>query len=119
MPTLDRVEAFIARVEARDFLGAMEDFYHPDATAQENASPPRVGLPALLANERATVARFPDTRVREVQHFAIKGDTVFINWVFEMADNDKVRVLDEIVVQCWRGDRIASERFYYDPGSIR
>jgi hypothetical protein len=119
MPTLDRVEAFIARVEAHDFIGAMEDFYHPDATAQENANPPRIGLPALLANERATLSRFPETRVREVECFAVHGDTVFINWVFEMADKDKVRVLDEIVIQTWRGDRIAAERFYYDPGSMR
>lgn len=116
MPTLDRVEAFIARVEAGDFLGAMEDFYHPGATAQENGSPPRMGLPALLANERASLKRFPETRVREVERFAIHGDTVFINWIFEM---DSARVLDEIVVQTWRGDRIAAERFYYDPGQMR
>lgn len=115
MPTLDRVEAFIARVEAGDFLGAMEDFYHPDATAQENGRPPRVGLPALLANERATLSRYPRTRVKEVQRFAIHGDTVFINWIFEMADQEKVRVLDEVAVQTWRGDRVAAERFYYDP----
>jgi hypothetical protein len=119
MPTLDRIEAFIARVEAGDFLGAMEDFYHPDATAQENGNPPRTGLPALLANERASLARFPDTRVREVERFAIHGDTVFINWVFEMADKEKVRVLDEIVVQTWRGDRIATERFYYNPEQMK
>jgi hypothetical protein len=119
MPTLDRVEAFIARVEARDFLGAMEDFYHPDATAQENGSPPRVGLPALLANERTALLRFPETRVREVERFAVHGDTVFINWVFEMADKDKVRVLDEVAIQTWRGDRIAAERFYYDPASMK
>lgn len=119
MPTLDRVEAFIARVEAGDFLGAMEDFYHRDATAQENSEPPRMGLPAMLANERATLARFPETRVREVERFAIHGDTVFINWVFEMAGQDRVRTLDEVVVQTWRGDRIAAERFYYDPGSVR
>jgi hypothetical protein len=119
MPTLDRVEAFIARVEARDFLGAMEDFYHPDATAQENGNPPRMGLPVLLANERASLARFPGTRVCEVERFAIHGDTVFINWVFEMADKEKVRILDEVVVQTWRGDRIAAERFYYDPASMK
>lgn len=119
MPTLDRVEAFIARVEAGDFLGAMDDFYHPDATAQENGNPPRVGLPALLANERASLARFPRTRLREVERFAIHGHTVFINWVFEMADKERIRVLDEVVVQTWRGDRIAAERFYYDPAQMR
>lgn len=119
MPTLDRVEAFIARVEAGDFLGAMDDFYHPDATAQENNGSPRIGLQALLANERASLARFPGTRLHEVERFAIHGDTVFINWVFEMANKERTRVLDEVVVQTWRGDRIAAERFYYDPAQMR
>jgi ketosteroid isomerase-like protein len=119
MPTLDRVEAFLTRVEARDFLGAMEDFYHDDATAQENSHPPRIGLPALLANERATLQRFPDTRIREVKRFAINGDVVFINWEFEMASGDTIRLLDEVVLQTWRGDRITSERFYYDPGQMK
>jgi hypothetical protein len=115
MPTIERVKAFIARVEARDFLGAMEDFYHPDATAQENAHPLRIGLPALLAHERKSLERSPDTRVRKIERYAIEGDTVFINWVFEMGG----KVLDEVVVQTWRGDRIAAERFYYDPGSMK
>ena len=28
------------------------------------------------------------------------------------------RRLDELSLQTWRGDRIASERFFYDPASI-
>src|SRR5262245_42151952 len=115
MPSPDRVRAFIGRVEARDFLGAMEDFYHADATAQENGHSPRVGLPTLLAHERKSLERSPDTAVRKVERIAIAGDTVFINWVFEMGG----KVLDEVVVQTWRGDRIAAERFYYDPGQMK
>ena len=50
--------------------------------------------------------------------FAVQGDDVFINWVFEMTRNAKTSVLDEIAVQTWRGDKIASERFYCDPSAV-
>jgi hypothetical protein len=29
------------------------------------------------------------------------------------------RVMDELALQTWDGDRIAAERFYYDPAQIR
>jgi len=48
--------------------------------------------------------------------FAVNGDTVFINWTFGMATG---KVLDEIAVQTWRDDRIATERFYYDPAQVK
>ena len=43
MPTRDRVQAFVAVVEAARYVEALEDFYHPDATMQDNQDPPRLG----------------------------------------------------------------------------
>lgn len=119
MPTLERVRDFIARVEAKDHLAAIEDFYHSDASMQENMGEKRVGLEALLAGERAALQRMGGAPESRCHRFAINGDTVFINWTFEMGSGERKRTLNEIAVQTWRGDRIAEERFYYDPGSLR
>ena len=49
----------------------------------------------------------------------VDGDQVVIHWRFDMTGHDGVtRRLDELSLQTWRGDRIASERFFYDPASI-
>ncbi|MBI1362059.1 MAG: nuclear transport factor 2 family protein [Alphaproteobacteria bacterium] len=116
MPALDHVEAFIARVEGLDHVGAIEDFYHTDATMQENMGAMRTGIDALVAGERAALERMGGPPKSTCTRFAIHGDTVFINWTFEMPNG---KVLDEIAVQTWRGDRIQTERFYYDPGTMR
>jgi len=119
MPTLDRVKAFIARVEALDHLGAISDFYHPDAAMQENFGPRREGMEALLAGEAAALKRMGGPPASTCRRFAIDGDTVFINWIFQMGPGEPRRAFDEISVQTWRDDRIAEERFYYDPGQMK
>jgi SnoaL-like protein len=119
MPTAERVREFIDRVEALDHLGAIRDFYHEDATMQENLGQTRSGMAALLAGEEAALKRMGGAPGSRCLRYAIDGDTVFINWAFEMGSGDKARVLDEIAVQTWRGDRIAEERFYYDPAQMR
>jgi hypothetical protein len=119
MPTLERVREFINRVERLDYVGALLDFYHEDAVVQENFSEPRRGRDALIAHEIDIATRYGAVPVRKVERFAMNGDLVFINWVFELQRKDGVvRFLDEIAMQTWRGDRIAEERFYYDPSRI-
>ena len=81
-------------------------------------------MTALLDGEEAALKRMGGPPVSKCHRFAIHGDTVFINWKFEMRGvfataDGKPKVLDEIAVQTWRGDRIAEERFYYDPGQMR
>ncbi len=119
MPTEDRVRAFIARVEALDHLGAIRDFYHADATMQENLGQKREGIDALLAGEAAALKRMGGAPTTRCVRFAIDGDTVFINWHFEMGPAEPKSLLDEVAMQVWDGDRIRHERFYYDPAHIR
>lgn len=119
MPTEDRVRAFIARVEALNHLGAIRDFYHADATMQENLGQTREGIEALLAAEAAALKRMGGAPATACLGYAIHGDTVFINWRFEMGPADPKRVLDEVAMQVWDGDRIRQERFYYDPAQMR
>jgi ketosteroid isomerase-like protein len=120
MPSQDRIEAFIARVERGEFIEAIEEFYTTDATMQENLSAPRVGLPALVANERRVLAAFEKTQARCVRPVLAQGEHVVIHWLFEFATADgKTIRLEELAQQRWRGDRIAAERFYYDPVQLQ
>src|SRR5450755_1227665 len=95
MPSRTRLDEFIAVVEAGDHAGAIERYYTEDASMQENTLPPRVGRDALVAR-----------------------DHVAIHWIFELTDKSgKVRRVDEVALQEWRGDRIFRERFFYDPSA--
>jgi len=116
MPSRERVQGLIARAVRGEFVEALEEYYHHDATMQENLDPPRVGLPALVANERAVMAHFKQIRTSYTEPVFVDGDHAVIHWVFEFADAEgKTFRLDELAYQRWKGDKIAEERFYYDP----
>lgn len=120
MPSRETVEAFVATVEAAQFVEAMEKFYDADATAQENTEPPRVGRPALIANEREVLDRFAEVKGRSGGPIFIEGDDVVINWQFEMRlASGPILYLDELVHQTWRGEKLRHERFFYDPAQLR
>jgi ketosteroid isomerase-like protein len=120
MPTRERVQDFISLVERGEYVKAIEDFYHPEASMQENGEPPRVGRQTLIEHERAVLAGVAGMRTRRVETCLVDGDRVVINWMFEMTGRDgKVRTLDELALQSWDGDRIARERFFYDPAQLR
>lgn len=120
MPSRQRVQEFIALVERGEYVKAIEDYYHPQASMQENGQAPRVGWQNLVEHERKVLAGLKAMRTRPVETFLIDGDCVVINWVFEMTTPEgTVRVMDELALQTWDGDRIAAERFYYDPAQIR
>jgi hypothetical protein len=116
MPTQERIEGFISRVERGEFVEAIEEFYAEDATMQENMGDARVGLAALVANERRVLAAFVKVQARCVRPIFAQADQVVIHWLFEFATADGKSIrLEELAHQQWRGDRIAQERFYYDP----
>src|SRR5262245_41294797 len=119
MPDRERVRALVALVERGECVAAIEDCYRPDASMQENGLAPRVGRQTLIEHERRVLAAAV-MRTRRVETLLIDGDHVVINWVFEMTAADgKTRVLDELALQLWQGDRIKRERFYYDPQQLR
>ncbi len=116
MSTSESVKALIALVEEGEFLEAIAGFYAPEATMQENLGPLRVGLPALLENERQALARVERIRLERVGSVVVDGDHAAINWVFLITDakGRKTR-LDEVACQEWENGKIVRERFYYDP----
>lgn len=89
MPIRERVVALIAMVEQGKFVEAIQEFYTEDATMQENGKPPRGGRDRLVEGERKVLAAHKEARTLPGSSF----------------------VLD--------GDRIAEERFFYDPEQMR
>jgi ketosteroid isomerase-like protein len=118
MPSEAKVQSFIAAVVSGDHVGAIRDYYHDDATMQENNQPPRRGLDMLMAHEEKALARLKTMHTHPPKSLLIGGDQVVIHWVFDATSKDNVtRRLEELSLQQWRGDRIQAERFFYDTAS--
>lgn len=120
MPSGETVERFIAMVESNDHVRAIEEFYAEDASMQENLAPPRVGRDVLVAHEKAALARVAGVHTHKVETFLVDGDYVAIHWIFDFTLPDgSSRRFDEMALQTWKGERIAVERFFYDPATTR
>ena len=120
MPTNERVRQLISMVEAGRFVEAIQEFYAPQASMQENEQPPRQGLETLVAGERRVLASFKSVRTLPVETFFVDGDRSVIRWVFEFVGHDgRSFRQDELAYQRWSGDKIVEERFYYDPSQTR
>ncbi len=120
MPSRERVLALVAMVEKAQFVEAIEEFYHPHASMQENQEPARVGRDLLIAAERATMARFQTMITHPVETLLIDGDHSVIRWRFEFTPPQGPPIaLEELALQRWEGERIAEERFFYDPRQTR
>ena len=119
MSTKENVGNLIALVERGEFLEAIEKYYAPGATMQENlqAATIRNGLPALLEGERQALARFKTLHQHRAASFVVDGNRAAINWIFEVTEQSgRHYTLDEIAYQEWEDGKIIRERFYYDPG---
>ena len=115
MPSRQTVQAFIAMVEQGKFVEAIEHFYAPHASMQENSLPPRKGRDALIAHERANRAAVAHVRTLPVDSYLIDGNFVVIHWVFEFTRmSGCVMRIDELAHQRWVGEQIVEERFFYE-----
>jgi ketosteroid isomerase-like protein len=120
MPSAETLDAFISLVERNHHVEAIERFYAPDATMQENDKPPRVGRDTLVEGERKALAAMHELRSTCIRPVFVTGNRVVIRWVFEFRrpDGNSVR-LDEIAYQRWEGERIVEEKFFYDPAQLK
>jgi hypothetical protein len=120
MPSRSRVAEFVSYVEAGKYVEAISDFYAETAFMKENFAEPRVGRDNLIRHEQAVLAGLAQMRTERVGAVLVDGDHVTINWVFEMTGRDgKKRLLDEVALQKWSGERIVEEQFYYDPAQLK
>ena len=119
MPTAETLERFIALVEANAHAEAIEEFYAPDASMQENLGEPRVGRDRLVANERRVLAKAKTVASQCVRPVFVNGDFVVIRWIFRFAWLDgTVTEMEELAYQRWAGERIQQETFFYDPAQL-
>ena len=120
MPSRQTVEAFIALVEAGDYVGAIEKFYAPDASTRENNDKPVTGRDTLMAKERGVMAAFRNIDASRIGPSLIDGDTTATRWKFIFTGAEgAVRVLEETSWQTWRGEQLIEERFFYDPRQMK
>ena len=116
MPSAATLARFIARVESGAHADAIEEFYTADASMQENDKPPRVGRDLLVAHERRVLAKTKSVRSTCIRPVFVDGDRTVVRWLFEFEFVDgSTRRIDELAYQRWDGDRIAEEKFFYDP----
>ena len=120
MPGRQRVIGLIAMVEEGKYVEAIGEFYAENATMQENGEPPRGGRDRLMESERKVLAAHTEARTLPGSSFLLEGDRVVIHWNFEFmrADGKRFR-MEELALQRWQGERIAEERFFYDPEQQR
>lgn len=119
MPSLETLERFIARVEQNAHVDAIQQFYAENASMQENQSAPRVGREALVANERQVLSRAEAVQSSCVRPVFVSGNLVVIRWIFQFNwKNGSTTRMEELAYQRWEGERIAEERFFYDPGQL-
>jgi len=119
MPNQDVVDRFVATVTAGDYVGAIERFYAPCASMQENQDAPRVGRDGLVRHEQAIMSAFESITCEIIGAPLIAGDHVAIQWRFAFTPHGgQTRTLQEIAWQRWERDEIAEEIFFYDPRQI-
>jgi hypothetical protein len=118
MSVKENVQKLITLAEQGKFMEAIQEFYAQDATMQENNAPPRVGLAALLENERRFLASIK-TIHSKVDSFVVDGNRAAINWVFEITNlKGQKSSLNEVAYQLWQDGKIIREKFYYDPAQL-
>src|SRR3954462_10498259 len=96
MPSRQTVEAFAALVEAGNYVGAIEQFYAPDASTRENTADPVIGRDTLMAKERGVMAAFHKIEAQRIGPSLIDGDIVAARWKFPFTGADgAVRMLKQ------------------------
>jgi hypothetical protein len=118
MPSRDVVEAFAKRLETGDFIGAIEQFYAPEAATYENNAAPTIGRDQLVAKERGVLAASREVKAVRIGPSLIDGDHVATRWTFSFTNAEGItRTLDEIAWQTWRGMNSSRNAFITTPSS--
>lgn len=115
MPTSERVNAFIQTVVSGNTVRAIEEFYHPNASMQENQHPLRSGKATLIKHEKEALDKVESMSTAMPKHVLIDGNKVVIEWdiSFTYKGGRAVRIR-ELALQEWEGDLIHREQFFYD-----
>src|SRR5262245_19816657 len=98
---------------------AMNEFYSPDVTMQENASPPTVGLHANVEREKQFLSFVKTWKGYNVKALAADegtGTSLVESTMDFVNQQDQHVHMAQVSVQRWKDGKIVHERFYYDTG---
>lgn len=116
MPDKQVLDNFLTMVLSGRHDQAIAEYYAEDCAMQENLGEIRRGREQAVAREKATLARFKEVRTTVVSPVFVSGEHVVIHWIFEFVREDgKVMRIEELAQQRWENNKMAEERFYYDP----
>ncbi len=111
---------------AKRLVAAMEDektldlgrFYTEDAVSIEPGGGAFTGLQALRSKLAGWLAGLRSSQWKP-RHVGVSGNTIMIEWDADLVMKDGRQVkLAEVAVHELRGDKICSERYYYDPRAL-
>ena len=118
MPKLrERLDEFIALVEAGQTVEAIRRFYAEDVLVFENRELARAGRDSCVAFEQSQLAAQPAApRMKAVKSAADSAaGTCFVEWVIHFhSSSGRPMRLEEVAAQKWSAAGIVEERFYYE-----
>src|SRR5688572_10404303 len=106
MPSPERVAELIRYVTEHRLVEALEHFYHPDSTMQENLAAPRIGRAVSIERQKRNAGLAAEILELRAVSCLIDGDRVAIEWHAEwrLPDGTQQRI-EEVALQIWEGDR--------------
>ena len=116
MPTIETLEDFVTMVEANQHVEAVERFYTPNATLQDNQSFETRGKDKQIENEKNLLLRIKKMYSECIRPYFIKDNYVIIKWHFRFEFKNETFIdIEEIAYQQWNGEQIEKEQFFFDP----
>ena len=100
-------------------LEALQRFYDPQVSMQENNEPATRGLAANMAREQQFLDGVKEWLGFEVKSQAVGSNVTMYEAVFDFIATDGRRVhLEQVDVAKWKDGKIVEQRFYYDPATL-
>lgn len=95
-------------------LEAMDEFYAPGVSMQENTDTPTIGLAENIEREKGFLANIAEWQAFEVLSIATAGNTAFVESrsKFKTVDGTEVDSV-QVSRSRWKDGKIVDERFYH------
>lgn len=118
MSNIEQLDAELnAMIQRGEIMQAFERFYADDVVMRENSDEPFVGKAFNRNREQAFVDSVQQVHEIKLLAGAVRGDTTFAEWLFDMTFKGGGRVqMAQVGVRRWRDGQVVSERFYYNKG---
>jgi hypothetical protein len=103
-------------VEINQHVEAVERFYKPNATLQDNQSPEIRTKDKQIENEKNLLLGVKKMHSKCIRPYFVKDNYVVIKRYFRFDfKNDTFIDIEEIAYQEWNGEQIEKEQFFFDP----